>query len=222
MEKRSQSKSDKKERFKKIYLLPAGVAAVFIFLVILLLQKPASYNPQKLTVESRNQGKVSRYLTHQLMPNLYNGIQRGQPFELVVLQQGINDEIGAARWPKGAAGIIFSVPQVVFEDGKIVLLGTVSSGGVDLIVSSQIEPAIDPNGTMSLNLAKITVGAVNVTPFAKALLSGLYRNYLQSKGREADSSEAKVIFSLLEDKAFEQGKITMQLVPADDAGTAVE
>jgi hypothetical protein len=234
MKKGAKPKTCKKAKFKKIYFVPAGIAAIFFFLVILLLHKPIGYNPTKRTVEPQNQGKVSRYLTHQLLPNLYNGVQRGEPFELTIIQDGINDEIGSAKWPKDAAGIIFNVPQVVFGQGKIVLMGTLSSGGVDLVVSSQIEPAIDPNGMMSLSLTKITVGAVNVTPFAKALLSNLYTNYLQSKERNTDSSEAKVIFSLLEDTAFEpefelegrkvriekitveQGILAMRLVPLED------
>jgi len=89
-------KPPKKPKLKKLYYSLAALAAALILLVLLLLHTPAGFKqPPPIS-----DGKVSRYLTHVLAPQFYNGAQRQQPFELVITQAAVNDILARCRWPK--------------------------------------------------------------------------------------------------------------------------
>lgn len=220
----------KKVKVRKVYWFLAGTAAIVVVFVLLLLYKPARYS-RDIAVE-QNGRQVSRYLTHQLLPDLYNGAQRAEPFELVINQEGINDIIASSKWPKQTEGISFSAPVVLFVPGRIVLMGTTAAGGAELVVTAEIEPALDRQGLLNLSLTKVLVGAVNVGPIAKVLLKQVYSNRVASKDVDTGDLEPLIMWSLLDDKPFEpvfeiennkiriekitieQGKLTIRLVPA--------
>jgi len=242
--KKNESPEKKRKAKTKILLWFAAAATAFVvfllFAFLLLFHRPSQYNPSKTIASNNKNHQVSRYLTHELLPSLYNGIQLGEPFELIVTAEGINDIIGSSKWPKKTGSISFNAPVIVFGPGRVVMMGTMSAGAAQLVVTAEIEPVIDSNGLMNLPLTKVLVGAVNITAFAKALLSSLYTNYLESKGRQADELEARIIFSLLDDKAFEpafelegrkvrienitveQNRLVLQLVPADGTDAVVK
>lgn len=198
MENRKKAKSGKR------YLLLIGLTTAFIISVLLLcgfllLYKPAGYAPPVIVDDKQ----VSPYLTHELLPQLYNGAQRQEPFDLVVTQKGINEIIARLKWPRRADGIRFSAPEVFFVPDRIVLMGAAIAGGVEFIATIVSEPQLDKKGLLNLRVAKVKVGAVNITPFAKAIARRMYAQRLAEADISAEDLQAKVTASLLDDEPFE-------------------
>lgn len=227
-------KVHKKTKFKKVYWLLAGLAAVPVILVLLLLYKPARYDPLKVTPAGSEQGQVSPYLTHELLPHLYNGAQRQEPFELAVSQKGINEAIALSKWPRQSNGIMFSVPKVVFAANSIVLMGTTAVDGVEFIVTVELAPILDEEGLLNLRVVKVRVGVVNITPLARLIARKMYLERFGRIDSDTEDLQARIAASLLNDEPFEpvfeiddkkvrvkkitiaQGKLTVRLAPALD------
>jgi hypothetical protein len=197
LKKQEKTKSGKK-RLKRIcwsFGISAGVLVVFM---LLLLYEPRGYGGG----EKAGKKEVSSYLTHELSPRLYEGAQRREPFELVVLADGVNDAIADLGWPKETQGVKFSVPEVIFLPGRAVLMGATEMKGVEFVVSVVFEPAIDAEGLLNLHVSKIKVGAVNVTPFAKRFARQMYFEQYGSADGAFNVGERAVV-SLIYDRGFE-------------------
>ena len=221
----------KKGRLKKVYhcWLLVSLAAALIVL-ILLLYEPAGYNPTNVI---RNR-QVSPYLTHELLPELYNGAQLQEPFELCVQQNGINDAISRSKWPKESGGTSFSTPAVLFAPGRIVLMGTTNIKGVELVVTIVVEPALDEDGLLNLPVTKVKVGAMNVTFPARMMAGRMYLERLAERDTDRKDWREQIAAALLNDEPFEpvfeiddkkvrlrkitvsRGKLTIRLVPASE------
>lgn len=179
------------------------VAVVF---VLLLLHEPAPYAP--FNTVGNNQ--LSPYLTHELSPQFYNGIQRQEPFELVITQGGVNDIIARTKWPKQSDGIIFSAPNVLFipdatagSCGAIVVMATAVVSGAEFVVTVIIEPFLDEQGLLNLHVAKVKVGAMNITPLAKLIAGRMYQKQLSTAGIDTQDMGSWIAASLLNNKPFE-------------------
>ena len=223
----------KKKRFKKRYWLLIDLAVVVI-IAVLLLYKPAHYNPDNISLAGENHRQVSPYLTHKLSPQFYNGMQRGEPFELVVTQAGINDIIRRSGWPKESGGVWFWAPEMLFEDDGIVLRTMANIKGVEFVVTFVINPSFDQNGLLNLQVTKVKVGAMNITLLAKVVAKRMYQQQLASLGDDRDQLSVKIAASLLNDEPFEpvfsiedkkvraekitleQERLTIHLVPLSD------
>ncbi len=231
-------KKGRKTKFRKWYLFLA-VPPLMVILFALVLYKPAHYRP----VAIGESNEVSLYLTNELLPEFYNGLEREEPFELIITEEGINDIIARHKWPKEAGEIQFSVPQVLFEPDRIVLMGMVASGGLELIMTVEGGAFIDVNGLMNLRLKKVKAGAVNITPFAKMVAKQAYENRLaparcfapkQRGAVDAEDFRARIAEALIEERPFEPvfefedkkarvagiwmkpGKIVVRIVPLAD------
>ncbi len=220
----------KKRKFKKLYWLLIILVAASIPFVLLLLYKPACYDPHVFA----HTKEVSPYLTHELSPQFYNGAQRGEPFDLVVLQKGINDIVARSKWPREFDGISFSTPAVLFVPDSIVLMGTVNIKGVEFVVTIVAEPRVDEQGLLNLRVAKIKVGAMNITLLAKVMAGTMYQKQLATAPLNTQDLRTKIAGSLLNDEPFEpvfkvedknvrvkkitikQEKLTIHLTPAFD------
>jgi len=220
-------KTRKKRKFKRRYFLLADLVIVII-LFVLLLYKPARYDP----LAPADNKQVSSYLTHELMTQLYNGAQRNEPFDLVVMQEGINDVVTRAKWPIESGGTMFYAPAVLFTADSIVLMGTAAVKGVEFIVTIVIEPKLDEKGLLNLQVTKVKVGAMNITLLARMVAKKMYQQRLATTEVDTDDLGAQIAASLLSDEPFEpvftvedkkvraekititQGKVTLSLVPA--------
>ncbi|MHC4807272.1 MAG: hypothetical protein ACYTBX_13570, partial [Planctomycetota bacterium] len=161
----SDLKIRKKAKYRKLvcWLFVDLCVAAVVF--ALLLYTPGLYNPAGTGPASYKKGQVHPYLTH-LSSELYNGAQRSESFELVITQNGINEIITWSRWPKESEGIILSAPAVLFVPGSIVLMGTAHIKVVEFVVTIALEPRVDEQGLLNLQVAKVKIGAMNITPLA--------------------------------------------------------
>jgi len=195
-------KNRKKRRFRKLYWLLAGPVVV-IFILFLFLHRPARYKPPDIAATGDRQGQVSPYLTHELLPRLYNGTQRDEPFELIVTQKGINDVIAQAGWPKQTSGLKFSAPMVLFIADGIVLMGTVAVGAAELVITIEFQPALDEKGLLNIRVVKVKAGAVNITPFARVLARRIYSERPGGSNINTEDLVERIASSLLNDQPFE-------------------
>jgi len=192
-------KKRKKRRFKKRYLLLADLVAVIIIL-LLLLYKPAHYDPPK-PIGAANK-EVSPYLTHVILPQLYNESQLGEPFYLTITQEGINDIIARSKWPRESNGVTLSAPVVHFVPDNVVLMGTASVKGVELVVTIVLKPALDQAGLLNLRVAKVKIGAMNLTPLAKLIAKRMYRKQIATAPIDKEDIGAQIAASLLNNEPF--------------------
>lgn len=192
-------KNRQKAWLKKVCWVIAGLAVLIFVFVLLVLHRPGCYNPPELT----NDKQVSPYLTHELLPKLYNDSQLGEPFDLVVSQEGVNEIIAHSKWPRHSGGIDFSAPVAFFEPGRVVLMGEGEVGGAGFVISMVVEPTFDDGGLLYLRLAKVKVGAVNITPLAKVIGRRMYAERLADKGIDKKDLRAQIAESLLNDEGFE-------------------
>jgi uncharacterized protein YpmS len=227
-------KAHKKAEFKKkVYLLLtvlAVISAIVVIVFALLLHRPAYYKP----LDFADSKEVSLYLTHQLLPALYNGAQLQEPFNLVVTQSGINDIVAHSKWPQEFGSIRVSAPMVFFSPGSIVLMGTVVMDGAELVGTVVAEPALDAEGLLNLQVASVKIGAVDITPLARVLAERICQQQFAKAGIGAEDVQAQVAASLLDGEPFkpvfkiedkkvrvekitiEQKKLTIRLVPVFD------
>ncbi len=187
----------KKTKRRWYYWLLIGFA-IFITVMILLLHKPASLRKH----QAASQNREGTYLTHVLSPQLYNGAQRQEPFDLLVSQEGINEAIAQLRWPKVADGVVFLVPKVSFVPNGIELLGTVIARQVELAVTIVLAPVINEQGLLNLRVARVKVGAVNITFLAKIIASRMYEQQASTIDRPDDIGR-QIAASLLNNEPFE-------------------
>lgn len=197
------SKIHKKSRRRKLFfwlLIDLTVAAVVF---ALLIYRPSLYDPADFDSFDHERGQVSPYLTHELSPQLYNNSQRGEPFDLVVTQDGINEIVAGLGWPKFSEGIMLYAPAVLFVPGSIVLMITANVKGVELIITIELEPKIDEQKLLNLHVVKIKVGAVNITPLARMMGKKMYAERLAMLPVDREALQTKIVGSLLNEEPFD-------------------
>ena len=221
----------KKARLKKLacwLLVDLSVAAVIF---ALLLYRPGLYSPDSIAPASYKEGQVHPYLTY-LLSELYNGAQRAKPFELLVTQKEINEVVAGLGWPMMSEGIMLYAPAVLFVPGSIVLMGTADMKGMEFVVTIGLELKVDEQGLLNLQVAKVKIGAMNITPLAKMMARKMYAQRLATVPVDTEALQTKIVASLLNDQPFDpvikvenrkvrvakiavaEEKLTLHLVPA--------
>jgi hypothetical protein len=191
-------KKQRPKRSKKLFWLLIDLAVAAFFLAM-LFYRPARYNPQTFPGDN----KVSKYLTHDLMPQLYNGADSRKPFDLIVTQQGINDIIAHYDWPYYSDYAAIAAPQAFFSPDGITIIGAVTFRQAEFIVTVVIKPALDSKGLLNLNLSKMNVGAMNLTLLAKIIASKMYQQRVSAIPIASDDIRAKIAASLLNGEPFD-------------------
>ena len=220
----------KKAKFKKVYWILIGLAVAITVLVLSLLHRPDYFAPP----EAIHSNEVSPYLTHKLSPAFYNGLQRQEPFELVVTQEGISDVIARSKWPKHVDDIKFLTPQVLFVPEHIVLMATAVVKNVEFVITVVVKPYLDAEALLNLQVVKVKIGAVNITPLAGVIAKELFQRQVSSVDARAEKPLVQIVASMLNNEAFEpvfrvgdnkvrvakiavvQEKLTVQLSPISD------
>jgi len=206
----------KKARFKKLVIWLLVDLAVAAIIFALLLYRPGRYKPADLGSGSYKRGQVSPYLTHDLGPALNKGVQYRKPFELVITQKGLNDIITRGNWPMESEGVLLYAPAALFVPGTVVLMGTADVKGVEFIITIELEPKIDEQGLLNLQVAKVKVGAMNITPLAKMMAKKMYLQRINALDVDTEAVQTKIVASLLTDEPFEP------VFPIDDKKVRIE
>ncbi len=177
------------------------VVAVVVF--AFLLHRPDRYAPTDRDSIGLEDGQVSPYLTHELSPQFYNGAQRGEPFDLVITEKGINEIVAGWGWPRMSEGVMLYAPAVVFVPESVVLMGTANVKGVEFVVTIVLKPSIDERGLSHLLVAEVKVGAMNVTWLVKKMARNMYAQRAASMPTDAKSFYGKIAASVLNDEPFD-------------------
>lgn len=193
----------KKTKYKKLLCWLTVDITVVVVIFALLLYKPGRYNPTGFTDTDYNHRQVSPYLTHELMPQIYNGAQLGEPFEVIVTQKGINEIVAGYNWPVESDGVMFYAPAVLFVPGSIVFMGTADIKGVQFVVTIELEPKINEAKLLNLQVTKVKVGAMNITPLAKVIAKKMYAESRGTTAFEKEDWRTKIAASLLNEEPFE-------------------
>jgi len=221
----------RKEKYRKAirWLLVDIAIACIIF--ALLLYKPSRYSPLGTDPASSDSRRVHPYLTH-LSSEFYNNVQQEQPFELVVLEEGINETISRSNWPVETEGVKFSTPVALFVPENVILMGTANIKGAEFVVTIVLEPTVDQQGLLNLKVDKVKIGAMNITPLAKIVAKKMYQSRLATESIDIEDLRTKIAGALLNDEPFDpvfkiddkkvrlekvtiiQGKLILYWVPA--------
>ena len=226
------SKNRKKTRLKKLVIWLFVDLVVVAVVLTLLLHRPGRYAPADIDSFDHDPNQVSPYLTHELSPQFYNGAQRGEPFELVITQEGINEIVAGWGWPRVSQGAMLYAPAVLFVPNSVVLMGTVSIKGIEFIVTIGLAPKINEDGLADLRITEVKVGAMDITPLVKLIAKKMYAKRIDSVHVDTKAIETKIAASLLNGESFEpvfkvekqkvriekitveKEKLTARLVPA--------
>jgi uncharacterized protein YpmS len=193
-------KKHKKARLNKLVRWLLVDLAVVAIVFALLLYRPGRYKPPGSG--NYRQGEVSPYLTNELSPTIYNGTQRLEPFDVVITQDGLNDIIARGNWPMESEGVLLYAPAALFVPGRLVLMGTADAKGVEFVVTIELEPIIDEQGFLNLQVAKVKVGAMNITPLAKIMAKKMYMQKIAALDVDTKAWRTKIVASLLNDEPF--------------------
>jgi uncharacterized protein YpmS len=193
-------KSRVSKRTKLIYWLLIDVS-VAIIIFALLLYRPGRYRP--LGAAPDDQKHVSTYLTNQLVPEINDKVQLDKPFDVVITEDNLNDIISHAGWPLEKNGIILYAPAALITPQAVVLMGTADMQGVQFIVTIEINPVIDGQGLLNLEVSKVKVGAMNLTLVARTLAKKMYAESIAGSTIDTSYWGTKVVASLLNEEPFE-------------------
>jgi hypothetical protein len=191
-------KKAKRNKLIRWLLIDIAVAAI-VFAI--LLYRPGRYKP----IDSGNyeEGEVSPYLTNELSPAIYNGAQRIEPFDVIITQEGLNDIIARGNWPMESEGVLLYAPAALFIPGRLVLMGTADAKGVEFVVTIELEPKINEEGLLNLQIAKVKVGAMNITLLAKMIAKKMYMQRISGFEVDTKALQTQIVASLLTDEPFE-------------------
>ncbi len=224
----------KKSRLRRLFywlLIDITVAAIIL---VLLFHKPALYNPSMPSNSSTDNEAVHPYLSHELAPKFYNEAQDQEPFEMEILDEAFNEAIALMTWPQEHEGATFSAPEVLFVSGRVILMGTATIEGVDLVVTIELKPRWDQERYFGIDVETVKVGAMNLTPLAKMIAKRQYQQRLETIPIDTSRLGAKVAAALLNEESFdpvfevedkwvrlvgveiEQGTLTASFVPAEN------
>ena len=196
-------KKRRKSRRKKLIFWLIIDFIVLVTVLGLLKYRPGRYDPVVLESGSYERQQVSKYWTHELLPKIHNDSQLGKPFDVVITQEGVNDIISRVNWPVQSEGIMFYSPAAIFVPGAVVLMGTADVKGVEFIITIELVPVFDEAGFVNLQVTKMKIGAMNITPVAKAVAKKMYSQKIAEFSVNTQDFRTKIVGSLLNDEPFD-------------------
>lgn len=216
----------KQKRLKKLICWLAIDLSVAFIIFALLLYKPGKYNPELDESEEISSSLLKLYSV------IHDKSQLRDPFEIVITEKTLNDLINLADWPMESEGVLLYSPAAVIDPNAIILMGTAELQSMEFIITIELRANINENGLMNIDVQKVKVGAVNVTPLAKITAQQMYKQKLAEMGDvDLYTWQAKLVASILTDEPveplfdidrqaikvkkilIEKGKMTLQLFP---------
>lgn len=231
----------KKAKYKKLFYWLLIDLAVALILFALLLYRPGRYKPGDFRMDDDKPGRdwvTHPYLTHEVYPEVYNGAQLGEPFEVVISQKGLNSVVADSGWPKESEGILLYGPAVLLVPDTVVFMGTANIKGVEMVVTIELTPKVNEQKLLVLDVSKVKVGAMNITPLAKMTAKRMYAQKLSDEPMDTEDLRTKIAGALLNEEAFghifkiedkkvkvdkitvKEGKLIVRLIPVSSLGDA--
>jgi hypothetical protein len=164
--------------------------------MILLGHTPGDYLPTAIPPS----GQVSPYLTQKLVPDFFNAVQVGQPFDLAIEQRYVNEIFAFTAGRMEVEGMTLSSPMVAFYPGSFVFMVTVEMKGVSSVLSVTAQPAVDEAGLLHPNIRSVTLGAIPVTDMVQRIARQYAEQYLSA---ETDKEIVPAINGILNNQPFE-------------------
>jgi hypothetical protein len=190
----------KKNRLVR-YLLPVILILLIIIVLAFVLvgHRPANYAPPT----AANPNEVSRYLTNQLLPNIYNGSQLNQPFELEITQDGLNDILSHMPGAMITDNLTVVRPEVILTTMEVTVMATAETRPMNLFLTIELNPFINKQGLMNLCINRILLGKVNITSIARSIGNKAYIDWMARTGTEPNNIASQICLSLLKDEPFD-------------------
>lgn len=189
-------KEKKKSSIRGFWLQGIGVVAAgaLLGIGILFWYTPRSYQPQK-------EEPASLYLTHKLLPEFHNEVQKGKPFELIIPQSILNEMISQQFRPEELGDISFSSPYIALSDQMIVLMGTLGYENVSSVLSIAALPILDSEGQINMNIQSIRLGMVPMKTLVTKLAQKAFDD--NRDDFEDDPRAEKTIQAIIDNEPFE-------------------
>jgi hypothetical protein len=192
----TKKKTPRWKRLVRWLIVDLLVAAI---LILLLFYKPGRYHPLSSWLDPN--GRVDPTVSKELLPQLNNGIQARRPFRMTIPEKPVNEII--APYAFGEGGVSMTKLQVAFEPNLVVLMGTATIEGAPLVVTMELQPQFDEKGLLNLNLDKVKVGAMNVTPLIKMVGKEEFEKRVAQGNVDTDDPRTKIVASLLTGQPFD-------------------
>lgn len=192
----------RKRRWRRILIWLGVDLAVAAVLIGLLVARPAAYKPVRLGTDGQDPSAVDRYL-QVLSSELYNGAQTQRPFDLVVLEEGINGALAGRQWSDPSGQAVFSALRATFSAEGIVLMGTAGLKGASFVVTLGVDPRIDELGRLALKASTVKVGALGLTPLARVIGKRMYAQRLATAPVDPRDIRTRIAGALLGDEPFD-------------------
>jgi len=189
----------KKKLLKRVLFCLCSSLTFFAIILLLLLYKPKAL---ELKVVGKDK-ELSPYLTHDLSPAFYNGVQKQAPFVLSITHEGINDIIRRMGWPIVSEDAKIYMPEVEFTEKRIIISAPVVVKKVELIVTIGLRPSIDETGLLNIEVSTFKIGAINIAVFAKAIAEKMFNDQMAGSNVDGDELGAKITSALLDGKGFD-------------------
>jgi uncharacterized protein YpmS len=187
----------KKKKFKTYFLFVIPIALVLI-VIGLLFHKPNDYAPLKIA----DQNQISTYLTHYLMPTVYNNSQLDAPFDVVITEEGLNDIIARWRQPMQFDGITFTRPQAILTQKRIIFMAAAQTKFASTVLTVRLIPKIDSSGKLYIRVENVSLGEAPITSLAKSIGKKTFVNWMSFTGTDPNDTVAQICCSLLNDESF--------------------
>ncbi|MDH7599895.1 MAG: hypothetical protein QHH07_09730 [Sedimentisphaerales bacterium] len=171
--------------------------AIAAVLLVLLLYRPRSYMPVDAGPLSPDQ-----YI-NDLLRQIQRQAREARTFEIVLRQDDINRALAGQVWFDPSGQVSLSGVTVQISKQGLTLMGTAELRGARFIVSGQVEPRLDGQGLLHLEVTKVKVGALNLTPVAMAIAKRMYHQRLQEDPIDLHEIRARIAGALLDGQAFE-------------------
>ena len=188
-----------KKRKIKPFLWFVILLVLVISAIILLLHKPKDYAPLHIA----DQNQISTFVTHYLMPTVYNNSQLDEPFEVVITQEGLNDTIARWRQPMNFNKITFTDPQVILTQKQIIFMTTAQTHLANPILTVRLTPMIDSFGRLNIHVDSVSLGAIGVTTLAKSVGNKAFADWMAFTGTDPNDIIPQTCRSMLNDESFE-------------------
>ncbi|HEY5503638.1 MAG TPA: hypothetical protein VIK28_00660, partial [Sedimentisphaerales bacterium] len=183
----------------KAYFWIALPLVLVLLAFVLVTHRPKNYAPLRIA----DQNQISVYLSHYLMPTIYNNSQLDAPFEVVITEEGLNDIIARWRQPVKFNNITFSDPQAILTQKQIILMVTAKTRFTNPVLTIRMTPAINLFGQLNIHVDSVSLGAAGITTLTKSMGNKAFTDWLAFTGTEPNNIAAQVCRSLLNDEPFE-------------------